>query len=128
MSLISRETGAGTGGSLDDGLRGQIAPAQTDVQPPNERYRPFGINRDAEEIEEYAEAALTKAKLEGQLLAVRARWISLFVVGIMLPIVNPAWPVLYYHFTLVLFALIGYAQLRVARLGQSRTELALIFC
>jgi len=89
---------------------------------------PFGFRAERDEIADYAEAALTEAKLEGQLLAVRARWISLFVVALMLPIVNPTVSVLFYHGFLVLFALIGYAQLRVARLGQSRAELALIFC
>ena len=82
----------------------------------------------ADETEAYAEAALSEAKQEGMRLAVRARWIGLAVVAIMLPFLNPNWPVLYYPFLLCLFALIGWAQLKVAQVGQSRAELFLIFC
>ncbi|MEL6968288.1 MAG: adenylate/guanylate cyclase domain-containing protein [Pseudomonadota bacterium] len=89
---------------------------------------PFRMRQAEDQIETYAEAALTTAKLEGQWLAVRARWISLAAVAFMLPFLNPQWSVLYYHGSLILFALIGYLQLRFARLGSSRAELALIFC
>ena len=44
------------------------------------------------------------------------------------PIVVPEWEVLYYEAILVLFALIGWAQLQVGEVGRSRRELLLIFC
>jgi len=76
----------------------------------------------------FANAAIANAKKEGLILAVRARWIALTVIAIMLPIVNSNWEVLYYHLLLVLFALIGWAQLKVGTVGLSRLELALMFC
>jgi len=81
-----------------------------------------------EEIEAYAEAALTEAKREGLWLAVRARWVALAIIAILLPIVNFAWETIYYHFILAVFGVIGWAQLKVGRLGQSRAELVLIWC
>ena len=80
------------------------------------------------EAEEYADAALLRAKQSGLLLAVQARWIAMAVIAVMLPIVNPQWGVLYYHAYLVLFALIGWIQLKVGTVGQSRAELFLLFC
>ena len=80
------------------------------------------------EIDRFAEAALTRAKRQGQLLAIRARWIALAVVAIMLPIVNPTWEVVYYIGLLALFAGIGWAQLQIGEVGRSRPELVLIFC
>lgn len=91
------------------------------AKPPRE----FGA---AEEVEAYAEEALSQAKRDGLWLAVRARWIALFVIAFLLPVTNPNWDVLYYHALLIGFALIGWAQLRVGRLGRSRPELILIFC
>ncbi|MGI9423409.1 MAG: adenylate/guanylate cyclase domain-containing protein [Hyphomicrobiaceae bacterium] len=76
----------------------------------------------------FAEQALVKAKREGLVLAVRARWAALAAIAIMLPLINPNWEVLYYEAALLLFALIGWAQLHVGRVGHSRLELALLFC
>jgi len=84
--------------------------------------------RSQQETLAYAEAALTEAKRQGLLLAVRARWVALAVIGIVSPIVFPEWEVLYYEAVLLLFALIGWAQLQVGEVGRSRRELALIFC
>lgn len=83
---------------------------------------------EEQEIEAYAEAALTEAKQEGLALAVKARWIALAIISVLLPIVNFEWTQIYYLFILAIFAAIGWAQLKVGRLGQSRTELALIYC
>jgi adenylate cyclase len=77
---------------------------------------------------QFAEAALARAKLEGLRLAVRARYTALGVIACLLPILNPAWDQLYYVALLALFALIGWAQVRVGRVGVSRAELALLFC
>lgn len=76
----------------------------------------------------FAEKALEGAKRDGLLIAVRARWIALAIIAVLLPIVNPNWDVIYYYLPLALFALIGWAQLRIGRVGQSRPELVLIFC
>lgn len=75
----------------------------------------------------YAETALEAHKREGLMLAVRARWIAMPVIGVFLAWVNPAWDVLYYHAILVLICLNGWFILRAGRVGQSRLELLLIF-
>jgi adenylate cyclase len=77
---------------------------------------------------EFAQAALAAAKREGLQLAVRARYVALVVIACLLPIINPAWEQLYYVALLGLFALIGWGQVRVGRVGVSRAELALLFC
>jgi adenylate cyclase len=76
----------------------------------------------------FAEAALADSKREGLLLAVRARWVALAVTAATLPIINPQWEVIYYVLMLGLFALIGWAQLRVGKAERSWPELILIFC
>lgn len=83
--------------------------------------------RDTETVE-FAQAALAAAKQEGLQLAVRARYVALAVIACLLLIINPAWEQLYYVALLGLFALIGWAQVRVGRVGVSRPELALLFC
>ena len=67
----------------------------------------------------YAESALEHAKQDGLLLAMRARWIALAIIGVMLPVVNFNWEVLYYYVLLALFAFIGWAQWQVGRVGRS---------
>jgi adenylate cyclase len=76
----------------------------------------------------YAEAALANAKREGLLLAVRTRWVALAVIAVITPILAPYWEMLYYEVILGLFALIGWAQLKVGEVGRSRRELFLLFC
>jgi adenylate cyclase len=77
---------------------------------------------------QFAQAALAAAKQEGLQLAVRARYIALVVIACLLPIINPSWDQLYYVALLGLFALIGWGQVRVGRVGLSRPELTLLFC
>src|SRR6201988_196875 len=84
-------------------------------------------NSETETVQ-FAQAALATAKQEGLQLAVRARYVALAVIACLLPIMNPAWEQLYYVAVLGLFALIGWAQVRVGRVGVSRPELALLFC
>src|ERR1700752_2273477 len=85
--------------------------------------------RDTEtDTVQFAQAALAAAKQEGLQLAVRARYVALAVIACLLPILNPVWEQLYYVALLGLFALIGWAQARVGRVGVSRPELALLFC
>jgi adenylate cyclase len=85
--------------------------------------------RDTEtDTVQFAQAALAAAKQEGLRLAVRARYVALAVIACLLLIINPAWEQLYYVALLGLFALIGWAQAKVGRVGVSRPELALLFC
>ncbi len=81
-----------------------------------------------QDILKFAEAALADSKREGLLLAVRARWVALAVTAVTLPITNPNWEVIYYILMLGLFAVIGWAQLKVGKAGWSRPELFLMFC
>ncbi len=81
----------------------------------------------SETVSVFTEAALERHKREGMLLAVRARWIALAIIAAMLPFLNPRFEVIYYEILLIGFALIGWAQLRVARVGVSTAEILLIF-
>ena len=83
---------------------------------------------DLAQADPHLVAALSQNKREGLLLAVRARWIALAVIAVLLPYLNFAWDTLYYEVLLLGFALIGWAQLRAGRVAQSRRELLLIFC
>ncbi len=82
---------------------------------------------DEPEVSKFTEQALHDHKLEGLTLAVRARWVALAVIAVMLPFQNFQWEVLYYELLLCLFGLIGWAQLKVWKVGQSHAELALMF-
>ena len=84
-------------------------------------------DREAETVQ-FAHAALANAKRDGLRLAVRTRCFALGVIACILPVVNPNWEVIYYIAVLGLFALIGWAQLKVGRVGVSRVELLLLFC
>ena len=90
--------------------------------------RRAGRTEAQQDTQKFAEAALAESKREGLLLAVRARWVALAVIAVSLPIINPNWDVTYYIVMLGLFALIGWAQLKVGKVGRSRPELLLIFC
>lgn len=74
----------------------------------------------------HTKSALEKHKREGIELAVRSRWVALAVVAVMLPFLNPAWEMLYYHGLLLALAGVGWLQRRVARVGQSKAELAVL--
>ena len=63
--------------------------------------------------------ALEVEKMEGQRIATWARCGGLAVVRCSWSIINPRWEMLYYEALLLLFVLIGIAQLRAARVGQS---------
>ncbi|MDP6516856.1 MAG: adenylate/guanylate cyclase domain-containing protein [Alphaproteobacteria bacterium] len=76
----------------------------------------------------YVREALSENKHTGLVMAVRARWIALAVIAVLIPFLNPRWEVLYYEVALIGFALIGWAQLRTGRVALSRPELLLIFC
>ena len=76
----------------------------------------------------FAEQALAEAKREGLVLAIKARWLGLAVIAVMLVVINPRWEVSYYIGLLGLFALIGWVHFRVGKVGQSRSEMVLLFC
>jgi len=78
--------------------------------------------------DEHAEAAIARAKQEGLVLAVRARWVAMAVIAVLVPFLNPNWEVVYYLVLIGIFVLIGWAQLNVGKVGQSRPELVLLFC
>ncbi len=82
---------------------------------------------DLQRPSRYTEEALARHKREGLDLAIRARWVALTVIAIMLPFLNQTWSVLYFHALLVLLAVNGWAMWRVGRVGRSGAELALIF-
>ena len=91
--------------------------------------KPQAASRTAVQAEEteYAIAALEAHKREGLELAVKARWIAMAVTAVFLVYLNPKWDVLYYHGVLALLCLNGWFIRRVGRVGQSKTELFLIF-
>ena len=90
--------------------------------------RPSGRTAPQQDTLKFAEAAIAESKREGLWLAVRARWVALAVTAVTLPIMNPNWDVIYYVLMLIPFAAIGWAQLRVGKVGRSWPELILIFC
>lgn len=71
--------------------------------------------------------ALEREKYEGHRLAIFARTVALGILAILVPILVPELHILFYVGILILFILLGWLQLRAARVGQSRTELLLIF-
>lgn len=77
---------------------------------------------------DYLVAALQHHKREGHLLAIRARWVALSVIAVLLVALNPTLEVVYYLMLLVAFAVLGWLQLRIGRVGSSRPELVLMFC
>ncbi|GHF41513.1 adenylate/guanylate cyclase domain-containing protein [Seohaeicola zhoushanensis] len=94
---------------------------------------PFSIFRDLDEpiidtgtLNRHTEAVLERHKREGLELAVRARWIALAVVAVMLPFLNPRWDMLYYEVLLLAMAGVGWLQRRVGVVGRSRRELGVL--
>ncbi len=72
-------------------------------------------------------SALQTEKLEGHRIAIWARTAALLAIALLLPFQISGVAVLYYEASLAVFIAIGWLQLRYARVGQSRAELALIF-
>ena len=70
--------------------------------------------------------ALRREKLEGQRIAAWARTVALSATGVLIAFQNASWSVLYFHALLLVFILLGWAQLRYATVGRSRVELLLI--
>ena len=98
----------------------------TDIQYSGDRRA--GRTDIPQDTQKFAEAALTESKRQGLLLAVRARWAALAITAVTLPIINPNRDVIYYILMLGVFALIGWAQLKVGKVGRSPLEVFLIIC
>ena len=75
----------------------------------------------------YLAEALAREKYEGHRLATFARTIALGILAVLVVILVPAIHTLFYVGVILLFILLGWLQLRAARVGQSRLELFLIF-
>ncbi|WP_170329525.1 adenylate/guanylate cyclase domain-containing protein [Ruegeria arenilitoris] len=101
----------------------------SDTTASQSRFDRFFVTRpDNYDLEnKYTEAALERHKREGLELAVRARWIAMGLTAILLVFLNPQWEVLWYHFILLLICANGWLIRRAGHVGQSRTELLLIF-
>ncbi|PCI05806.1 MAG: guanylate cyclase [Hyphomicrobiales bacterium] len=87
--------------------------------------------RELEDAENnpHLRAALEQNKREGHKLAVYSRWVALAILGIMFPFIIPNWSAtLYNEAILICFALLGWAQLKAGKVGQSKMELFLLFC
>lgn len=78
--------------------------------------------------EAFAHAALERHKREGMDLAFRLRLGVMGVIAVMLVFMVPREELLFYESLVALFVLLGWVQRRVARVGRSRAELALIVC
>lgn len=94
------------------------------------RLRDFraSVIAEDEEVERFAEAALARHKREGMVLAFRARLVAMAVIIVMLPTISPDWSFLWFQGLAIGFIAIGWVQQRVARVGQSRAEMAMILC
>ena len=76
--------------------------------------------------ERFARAALERHKREGMELAFRARIATLAVFAVMLPFIAPFGELIYFEALLLLLAIIGWLQRRVAQTGRSGLEVLLI--
>ncbi|MEP3332048.1 adenylate/guanylate cyclase domain-containing protein [Sedimentitalea sp.] len=96
-------------------------PEFTDADlPPGATHAEIAANR-------FTEATLERHKREGLELAVRARWIALAVIAVMLPFLNFSFEMIYYELLLAALAITGWAQRRIGRVGRSPVELVLLF-
>jgi len=75
----------------------------------------------------YTEAVLERHKQQGLALAVHVRWVTMFVIGVLLFFIVPMPDVLYYECILALLSLNGWLMRQIGRVGLSRAELGLIF-
>ena len=95
-----------------------------------EMFRSLGARRAGEEREAHGNPflveALRREKLEGQRIAAWARTVALTATGVLIAFQNASWSALYFHALLLVFILLGWAQLRFATVGRSRIELLLI--
>lgn len=86
------------------------------------------VDASLDEANHVVRRALEKDKHDALLLAVKARWAALCVVSLLLLYLVPTAEVIYYEVLLAGFALIGWGQYKLGRVGHSRRELLLLFC
>lgn len=84
--------------------------------------------RQMADANDVVKEAFAKDKRESLRLAVMARLIALGIIAVLLLFLVPPREVIYYEVLVAGFALIGWAQLKLGRVGQSRAELLLMFC
>ena len=70
---------------------------------------------------------LQRHKREGLELAVRARWVALFCIALLVAFLVQTFDAIYYYVFILALALNGWALRHVGRVGRSGAELALIF-
>ncbi len=81
---------------------------------------------DLAETNKFLKDALVESKREGLVLAAKARFAALSVVGLLLIYLDTSWSVLYYEALIAAFMLNGWAQSRIGKVGRSRSELLLL--
>jgi adenylate cyclase len=74
----------------------------------------------------FLQKALEEEKLQGQAIATYSRIAALIIIALLLFVVNNTNSVYYYQSFLLVFVVIAFLQLRMARVGQSGAELLLI--
>ena len=84
--------------------------------------------RELDDASDVVKEAFETDKRDALLLAVRARWVALALISLLLLFLVPLDEIIYYYVLLVGFAAIGWGQLKLGRVGQSRPELLLLFC
>jgi len=89
------------------------------------KLRPF--QDDTLPSNKFLDEALAINKREGLVLAVKARFVSLSIIGVLLIYLVQDISVIYYEVLIFGFMLIGWAQLKVGRVGHSKAELFLMF-
>ena len=70
--------------------------------------------------------AIETEKMAGHRIAIIARTVAFGTVGMLLPFLSPHLSVLYYEVFILLFIALGWLQLRMAKVGYSKSELGLI--
>lgn len=87
---------------------------------------PADVTIEQAQANRHTAIALQRHKREGLILAVRARWMALVVVAVLLPFLNFRWEVLYYELILLLIAAVGWLQYRIGVVGRSMRELLVL--
>ena len=100
----------------------------TDTLPPRRpsriRWLSDRLEPDPVDANRYTAAALERHKREGLRMAIRARWIALSIIALLLPVLNFSWEMLWYEFLLLAMAGVGWLQWRVGTVGRSLPEFA----
>lgn len=76
----------------------------------------------------WARAAIVKHKQDSLRQALAARFLAAAVVAVLLPCINPTWPVLYYELLLVLFVAVGWLHQKLNKSGSAWLEILLLLC